>query len=204
MSAKVLQLPGRDELLDELLAQAVDVHLPPPAEPFQPLDELLGAGRVHAVDPRLARRLLDRPAAVRAGLWRDDRHRARRPLGLKSTRTTCGMISPAFSITTVSPTRTSSRSTCSMLCSPARRTVVPATNTGSNSATGVSVPFLPTCQVTALSVRRRLLGRVLVRDAPPRRLAPVAQPLPRRQVVGPSRPSRRSGTRARPAHRRRR
>ena len=61
-----------------------------------------------------------------------------------STRTTCGMILPAFSTTTTSPTRTSFRSISSALCRLARLTIVPANSTGSRSATGVIVPVLPT------------------------------------------------------------
>ena len=47
-----------------------------------------------------------------------------------STRTTWGMISPAFWITTVSPTRTSLRRISSALCRLARLTVVPARGHG--------------------------------------------------------------------------
>ena len=47
-----------------------------------------------------------------------------------STRTTCGMISPAFWITTVSPTRTSLRAISSALCRVARLTVVPGEGDG--------------------------------------------------------------------------
>ena len=64
-----------------------------------------------------------------------------------STRTTWGMISPAFWITTVSPIRTSLRRISSALCRLARLTVVPASGTGVRSATGVSLPVLPTCTV---------------------------------------------------------
>ncbi len=62
------------------------------------------------------------------------------------------MISPAFWITTASPTRMSFRSSSSALCRLARLTVVPASSTGSSSATGVSLPVLPTC--TVIAVRR--------------------------------------------------
>ena len=55
------------------------------------------------------------------------------------------MILPAFSTTTMSPTRTSLRSISSALCRLARLTVVPASSTGARSATGVMAPVLPTC-----------------------------------------------------------
>ncbi|OPZ88976.1 MAG: hypothetical protein BWY73_01590 [candidate division TA06 bacterium ADurb.Bin417] len=60
------------------------------------------------------------------------------------TLTTCGMISPAFSMKTRSPIRTPSRRISSWLCSEARLTVVPASRTGSSTATGVIVPSRPT------------------------------------------------------------
>ena len=66
-------------------------------------------------------------------------------IGLLSWRTftTWGMISPAFSIITVSSARTSRRFSSSKLWRLARFTVVPARRTGLRLATGVSVPVLP-------------------------------------------------------------
>ena len=55
------------------------------------------------------------------------------------------MISPAFSMTTSSPTRMSLRAISSKLCSVAFWMVVPASFTGASRATGVSTPLLPTC-----------------------------------------------------------
>ena len=63
----------------------------------------------------------------------------------------CGMILPAFSTTTTSPTRMSLRSISSALCRLARLTVVPASSTGSSSATGVIAPVLPTWTRMAFS-----------------------------------------------------
>ena len=60
-----------------------------------------------------------------------------------TTRTTFGMISPAFLITTVSPIRISCSRIKSSLCSEARCTVDPATFTGSRIAVGVITPVLP-------------------------------------------------------------
>ena len=48
--------------------------------------------------------------------------------------TTRGMTSPAFSMTTVSPSRKSLRAMSSALCSVAIEIVEPATNTGSRTA----------------------------------------------------------------------
>ena len=63
------------------------------------------------------------------------------------TLTIEGMISPAFSMTTVSPRRMSLRWISSSLWRVARETVVPDTKTGSSSATGVSTPVRPTWMV---------------------------------------------------------
>jgi hypothetical protein len=65
------------------------------------------------------------------------------------TSTTAGMISPAFSITTWSPTRMSLRSISSKLCKVALLTVLPLRKTGSKRATGVSAPVRPTWISTA-------------------------------------------------------
>ena len=93
------------------------------------------------------------------------------------------MISPAFSMTTVSPMRMSLRSISSALCRLARLTVVPASGTGVRSATGVSLPVLPTWTLIPTTLRDGLLGLVLVRDHPARALAPRPQPRPLAQVV---------------------
>ena len=53
---------------------------------------------------------------------------------LRTGATTFGMTSPAFSITTVSPSRMSLRRMSSALCNVAIDTVDPATNTGSRTA----------------------------------------------------------------------
>ena len=100
-----------------------------------------------------------------------------------STRTTWGMISPAFATTTVSPTRTSSRAIWSALWRLARATVLPDSSTGSSSATGVSLPVLPTWITMSRSSGHGLLGLVLEGDAPPRALAPDAEPAPLAVVV---------------------
>ena len=60
------------------------------------------------------------------------------------TLSTAGMISPAFSTSTVSPMRTSLRSISSWLWRVARATVEPESSTGRSSATGVSTPVRPT------------------------------------------------------------
>ena len=72
----------------------------------------------------------------------------------RSTSTTCGMISPAFSTITVSPIRMSLRWISSMLWSVACWTLVPAITTGSMVARGVSVPPFPTCH----AICRRTVG----------------------------------------------
>ena len=79
-----------------------------------------------------------------------------------------GITSPARSITTVSPTRTSRRSISSALCSVARLMVAPAMRTGSRRAAGVSAPVRPTLMSMATIRVVRLLGGELVRDGPSR------------------------------------
>ena len=69
-----------------------------------------------------------------------------------TTRTTCGMISPAFSMITVSPMRMSLRRTSPRLWSEACCTVVPATKTGSMLARGVSLPDLADLPIDADAV----------------------------------------------------
>ena len=66
--------------------------------------------------------------------------------------TTLGMISPAFSITTASPSLMSFLAISASLCRVALDTVVPATSTGSSSATGVSAPVRPTWMVMDLRI----------------------------------------------------
>jgi hypothetical protein len=63
---------------------------------------------------------------------------------LRIGATTRGMTSPAFSMTTVSPSRRSLRAMSSALCSVAIEIVDPATNTGSSTAYGVFAPVRPT------------------------------------------------------------
>ena len=101
-------------------------------------------GRVGAAEVDLAR-LAARPGRRSSGRsWGRRRDCSVPSRASASTRTTWGMISPAFSITTVSPTRMSLRAISSALCRLARLTVVPASGTGVRSATGVSLPVLPT------------------------------------------------------------
>ena len=109
--------PPVDELLDQLDSQAVDVHRVAVGEPADPLLELFGTARwrVRAVKIDLAGRA--RPGHRSSGRSSGKRTESRcRRAPSSSTRTTCGMISPAFWITTVSPTRMSLRAISSALC----------------------------------------------------------------------------------------
>ena len=93
-----------------------------------------------------------------------------------STRTTCGMISPAFWITTVSPIRTSLRRISSALCRLARLTVVPASGTGVEVGDRGQLAGLADLDGDPDDLRDRLLGLVLEGDHPARALAPRPQP----------------------------
>ena len=77
------------------------------------------------------------------------------------TLTTEGMISPAFSMTTVSSRRMSLRWISSSLWRVARETVVPETKTGSSSATGVRTPVRPTWMVMSRRMVSICSGRNL-------------------------------------------
>src|SRR5690606_17203976 len=66
------ELAGIDELVDELRAEAIHVHLPAGAEPPQALLELLRAGGIDAADIGGVGVLHDRLAARGAGRGRDD------------------------------------------------------------------------------------------------------------------------------------
>src|SRR5439155_1560514 len=61
-----------------------------------------------------------------------------------TTRTTYGITSPARSMRTVSPTRTSFLRISSSLCRLTLRITTPASSTGRSLATGVRMPVLPT------------------------------------------------------------
>ena len=113
-------------------------------EVLEPLLDLRRAGRVRAAPVHLALGLRP-PRSRRPGRSRAA-SRAPCPAGrfASTTCTTFGMTSPPFSMSTVSPTRTSLRATSSSLCRVARATVEPARGTGSRMATGVSCPVRPT------------------------------------------------------------
>src|SRR5712692_9988093 len=74
------------------------------------------------------------------------------------------MTSPARSMSTVSPTRTSLRWTSSSLCRLTLLTVTPDSSTGSSSAAGVSAPVLPTLRVMGGGPEATLLLEVVELD----------------------------------------
>ena len=130
-----------DQLVDQLLAQALDVHRPPAGEMQERLAALRGAEQAAR-----AARSRCRPPRCTTSLpqtgQRDGSVKTRASAGRRSatTPTTSGITSPARRTITVSPMRTSFLRSSSSLCSVALRTVMPPTNTGSSLATGVSAP----------------------------------------------------------------
>ncbi len=66
----------------------------------------------------------------------------------------------------MSPIRTSRARITSWLASVARVTVVPPTNTGSSTATGATLPILPTSQTTSASLVVRSSAAYLKASAP--------------------------------------
>ena len=138
-----------DQLIDQLVAQAFDVHRPAAGEMQHRLLALRRAEQAAAAAPvGLAFLAHDRAAAHRAlaleHLRRSNDAPASAGRRSATTPTTSGITSPARRTITVSPMRTSLRRGSSSLCSVALLTVVPPTNTGSSLATGVSLPVRPT------------------------------------------------------------
>jgi hypothetical protein len=136
---------GVDHLVDQLLAQALDVH---GAALGEMQDRLLALGAAEqaagAAVVGLALLAHGGAAAHRAA---GAGHGELLGVGLarfSGPRHHFGITSPARRTITVSPTRTSLRRASSSLCSVALVTVTPPTNTGASLATGVSLPVRPT------------------------------------------------------------
>ena len=158
-----------DQLVDQLVAQALDLDRPALREMQDRLLALRGAEQAAGAAvvglALLAHRL--RAAHRTVPGMRETARMHRRRLSAR-TDTTSGITSPARRTTTVSPTRTSLRRASSSLCSVALVTVTPPTNTGASLATGVSLPVRPTCTSMPSTVVHLLLRRVLVRHGPAR------------------------------------
>ena len=132
-----------DQLLDELVAEALDVQRTAAGEMPERLLALRAAGKAAgAAGDGLPFRLHHRRAADRAAAAASPAC-VPRPASM-TTRTTSGITSPARRTTTVSPTRTSLRCTSSMLCSVTLLTVTPPTNTGSQPRDRRQAPVRPT------------------------------------------------------------
>ena len=135
-----------DQLFDQLVAQALDVHRPPAGEVQDRLLALRGTEQAAAaavVDAALfahhARcRRPGTGAACGSSARRPSRRRSRPGRRLPESRRRRGARSPC---------RRCARpcgAVSNTLCSVALLTVVPPTNTGSSLATGVSLPVRPT------------------------------------------------------------
>ena len=126
------------------------------------------------------------------------RTRARcRPARSTTGPSTSGMTSPALRMTTVSPISTPLRLTSEALCSVAWLTVDPATLTGSMKANGRDPAGAADVDLDVEQLGGGLLGRILVRDRPPRRARRGAQPALQRDVVDLRPPGRRFRARRR-------
>ena len=166
----MLAMAVADEGLGDGFAEALDVERLAGGEVRDAGDGLGGALEIGAAPGDEAFFLRDRAAAGRA-LAADvieEEKRFRAAATGWMTLTMAGMISPAFSTSTVSPMRMSLRSISSSLWRVARETVEPEMRTGSSSATGVSTPVRPTWMVMSLSVVSCLLGEELVGGGPAR------------------------------------
>ena len=116
--------------------------------------------------------------------------------------TISGITSPALRSTTVSPMSTPLRATSLALCSVAISTVDPDTNTGSITAERRHAPGAPDVHADVEELGVHLLGRVLVRDRPPRRPAGRRRAGAAARSRRPSRRCRRSRARRRAGARR--
>ena len=175
--------------LDLLLAEPFDVECEARHEMLQALlglrwtDEAAGAA-THDVGRAFFIRLADGVAAA-GGTDVRELDMVSRSAGRFSstTRTICGITSPARCTTTVSPMRTSLRAISSSLCSVALETTTPPTVTGCQlgdrrqraGAADLDLDLVRTC--------RRLLGRELVGDGPTGRAAIRSPAAPVRSTV---------------------
>ena len=132
------------ELVDEGLAQALDVHRPAAGEMEERFAEPGRAGRILAARDGFVLRA-GRPGCRRRGIASGMTKIRSRPVRRSVIGpTTLGMTSPLRSIRTRSPMRMSLRRISSSLWSVARLMSVPDSLTGSRTATGVSAPVRPT------------------------------------------------------------
>ena len=93
------------------------------------------------------------------------------------------MISPAFSMATMSPMRMSLRAISSALCSVARATVVPLTGTGSRIGHRRQDARAADLDLDVEQPRLGALGLVFVRHRPARRFGGQPEPLALREIV---------------------
>ena len=168
---------GVDELVDDLLAQALDVERAPAGEVQDRELALRGAEEAAARSGGRRRPSRERPRCRRPGSCAACGSSGRSAARFFGTRaTTSGMTSPARRTITSSPTRTPFLRTSNRLCSVAFETVVPPTKTGSSLATGVSLPVRPTWISIVVEAGRLLLRRILLRHRPARLARLEAEP----------------------------
>ena len=172
-----------DQLIDQLVAQPFDVHRVAAGEEADAFLQLGGAGRVGAADVDAAF-VLDQPGAARRDTSAGNGNAGKSVVrSCFSTRTMCGMILPAFSTTTTSPTRMSLRSISSALCRLARLTVVPASCDRLQFGHRRDRSGLADLDVDRQQPRRGFPLLPLVSDHPARALRRRSQPLTLGEVV---------------------
>ena len=172
---EVAHQPSLDELLDDGLAEVLDVHGAPRAEVEQRLLELGGAGGVRAAKDDLALRSRRARVAHRAPV-REGQGTASAGRRSSSTLTMCGITSPARSTTTVSPLRTSSRWTSLKLCSVVLLMVTPPIRTGASTRRGSQRAGPADVDLEVEHARLGAPGRELVGDRPAGMVGCRAQP----------------------------
>ena len=181
--AEVAHQPLLDQLIDQRLAQPLDVHRGPRREVLEA-----------APQPRRARGVLAAPddfvfvadQRAAAGAARPSASpTAASPAGrrLRIGATTRGMTSPAFSMTTVSPSRRSLRARSSALCSVAMEIVEPGDEHRLEHGVRRVRAGPPDVDFDLQQLRVGLLRRELERGRPPRELRRRPELLAQREVV---------------------
>ncbi len=164
------------QLIDEFVAQALDIHGAAAGKVAQRLLALRGAIKsAGAARRRFPFDAQHRGSAHRAVARAARSLRASAGRRSGSTRTNSGMTSPARRMTTVSPTRTSLRSISSMLCNVALLTYGAPHHDGFEPGDRREHAGAADLKIDFTQHRQRLIGRELVCHGPAGRPADLAQ-----------------------------
>ena len=140
----VVHQAARDELIDQRLAQAFDVHRAARREVQQAAPHARRARGVLAAPDDFVLGLDERAAAERTGRRHLPRRRVGGPLVEDGPDDLRDDVAALLDDAPGRPARMSRRATSCSLCSVAIWTVVPLSRTGSSTANGVTAPVRPT------------------------------------------------------------